>query len=501
MSTLLEAISVALVRWDRLTAMPVYRAVGVGLGLFGLGIWLITPTPSALTDAAWRTAGVGTLMALWWVGRVLPMAITGLVPLLAFPILGLVPFRAVAAQYAHPLNLLMLGGLLLGHAVERAGLHHRLVAWVLAPRWVRAGPQRVIYALMVVAAVLSALLSNTATTLMLLPLALGLGRLCAGDRRTASAFVLALAYASSIGGAATLVGTPPNAILAATAPELSFAGWMLIGVPFVCGALPLAAFVITRIAVPMPTRFREPIAPPRIGAWSGAERWVVVVLGLALLGWLTRQDLRLTEAVILPGWASLLPPGYAEDAWVALLAAAVLFLAPVPPGAEGRFLLEPRRVERSVPWSVLLLLGGGFALAHGIEHTGLTRSLAQVTGGLASLHGQGGLGPLWVIGVIALIMTGLTELTSNTATTQIVLPILAAGAAAAGVDPMLWMVPATLSASCAFMMPVATAPNAIACEAGGVAPADLAWAGLWLNGAVALWVVLLTWLLVPVIFA
>lgn len=499
MTTWLTTISDALARWDRLTGHPTYRWVGVGLGIVGVALALSIEPPAGIGLSAWRTAVIGALMAVWWVGRVLPMAVTGLVPLIAFPVLAILPFREVAATYFHPLNLLMLGGLLLGHAVERSGLHQRLVAAVLGPAVVRRGPRRVVFALMLVAAVLSALISNTAVALMLLPLALGLGRACSDDPRHRSAFVLGLAYAASIGGAATLVGTPPNAILAAAAPSVGFASWMLVGVPFVIGALPLAALLVTRVAIPLPARFATPPQAPWIGPWARSELWVVAVLGFSFVGWATRKDIALAEGLRVPGWGALLPPGYAEDAWVALLGAAVLFLAPATPGTEGRFVLEPRIVERSVPWSVLLLLGGGFALAHAIESSGLSATLAGATAWLGALHGAGPVGPALAVLAIALLMTAVTEIASNTATTQILLPVLAAGAAVAGVDPLLWMVPATLSASCAFMLPVATAPNAIACEAGGVAPADLAWAGLWLNGLVALWVVVVTMVLVPLL--
>lgn len=500
MERLLTSLAAALARWDRATKNPAYRWGGAVLGLGLLAGWLLLPAPSGVGDSAWRVAGVGALMALWWVGRVLPLWLTGLVPLVAFPLLGAQGLGEVALAYLHPLNLLMLGGLLLGHGVERVRLHQRLVAAVLSPAWVRRGPQRVVLAMMVVTALLSGLISNTATTLMLLPLAMGLARTCTEDRRERGAFVLALAYAASIGGASTLVGTPPNAVLASMSSEISFARWMGIGVPFVLGALPLAAWVVTRVAVRLPATFVEPPARPSLGRWTGPERWLVGILAAAFVLWLTRGSLVLTEGLVIPGWERLLPQGWAQDAWVALLGAAVLFFLPVGDSGEGRFVLEPRRVVTGVPWSVLLLLGGGFALAGAIEASGLTATLAGATSGLGRLASGGFLGGIVVLLALSALMTSLTEVASNTATSQVLLPVLAAGAVSAGIDPLLWMVPATLSASCAFMMPVATAPNAIACEAGGVAPADMAWAGLWLNGLLILWTVVLSVVLVPLIF-
>lgn len=432
------------------------RLVGTLLGLAVFGVVLALPCPDGMTLEAQRCAGVAALMAIWWLGRVFPMAVTALVPLLAFPALGITDIKTAAAPFAHPLNFLMLGGFVMGHAIEEVGLHRRVTSALLAPAYIRKRPKLVLLALMVAAAGLSGLVSNTATMVMMLPIALALA---ARVSTTAGpAFAMALAYACSIGGVSTLIGTPPNAVLAGLV-DISFAEWMRFGVPFVLLALPAAWLVVSRLALPrVEGEVERPEAGPRLpGLYA-----VISVVALAMVAWLTRRGLG-----PIPAWGEHL-----HDAWIAVGAAFILFLVPHP---ERRFLLRWVRVERAIPWSVLLLLGGGFSLAKGVETSGLTAYLATFTAQLATL-------PPWLaVAALALGITFLTELTSNTATTQIVLPLLLAGATLAGVDPLLWMVPATMSASCAFMMPVATAPNAIACEAGGVQAPTLARTGLALN--------------------
>jgi len=504
---LLTTISALVGRWDALTGHPLYRVTGVILGLGVFTALLLAPSPPGLSVLAHRTGAVAVLMALWWVGRVLPMAITALVPLVAFPLLGVLSVKDAALPFAHPLNVLMLGGFVIGHAMEEAGLHERLVAGLLRPAWIRASPGRVLLALMLAAAVLSGLVSNTATTLMLLPVAIALGRVCTSDARLQTAFVLGLAYAASLGGVGTIIGTPPNAVLAGLRPQVTFARWAAVGVPFVALGVPVAWWVVTRVALPLPRRFDKPPQAPALPRWSLAEASIVGLLALALLGWFTHKPVPL-GAFTLPGWSQGFAERWTHDALVAIGIAVLLFLVPALPAERrkhpGSFLLSIRRLDRGVPWSVLLLLGGGFSLAAAVKATRLTEWLTGATTGLAALQdafGEGSvLGLALAVLVLCLIMTFLTELTSNTATSQIVLPVLAAGAASAGIDPLVWMIPATISASCAFMMPVATAPNAIASQAGQVAPGDMAWGGLVLNVCLAVLVTIVAVVWVPWVF-
>ncbi len=483
-------------RWESLRVHPRYRTVGL-LGaatLFAGLLWV--PAPEGLTVPAQRAAALLAAMAWLWIGGVIPLAVTALLPLVFVPLLGLGKMNTTAAAYFDPLNILMLGGFILGHAMESVGLHRRLTAWLLAPAWVRASPRRVLFALMAATAALSALMSNTATMLMMLPLALTTAALSSSNTKVRLAFPLGCAYAASIGGLATLIGTPPNAVLAAQAPvligrEVSFAGWMAIGVPFVVLAIPAAwwAVVATRR---VPDVAEHPIAAPEVLPWSAAERSVVGVVALALIAWITRLPIDLGPVTV-PGWAARVGP--VDDAWVAMVAAVVLFLLPREPGRGGEPIVVWSRVERAIPWGVLLLLGGGFALAGAIEKSGLTDWLAQAGPWLAR----------WPLPVatfaICASMVALTEFTSNAAAAQISIPLFAAAAQGAGVDPMVWLVPCTFAVSCGFMMPAGTGPNAIASEAGGVRPGDMAYAGLLVNVACAVLATAVSLVGVPWVFA
>jgi sodium-dependent dicarboxylate transporter 2/3/5 len=466
----LSKISAWVSAWERSQERLGYRVGGLVLGLAVAALIALAEPPPDLPREAQLTGAVAACMALWWVLAVLPMTVTALVPLVAFPLLGIASIKTVAAPYASHVLFLMLGGFILGHGMETVGLHRRLTAALLAPAWVRSGPRRVLLALMLSCALLSALVSNTATTVMLLPVAVSLAGVAGLAERGRAGFVLGLAYAASIGGTATLVGTPPNAVLSGLV-EISFARWLSIGVPFALIALVMAWWVVGRWMVP---RSGEPVTAPEAQEWTRGEAGVTGVIALAMLAWLTRRSLDL-GVITVPGWSSWLPhPGAVTDAWVAIAAAMALFLLPADRD-DRAFLLTWSETERAVPWGVILLLGGGFSLAKTIESSGLTTWLAGSVASLGSLPEAAG------VGALCLGMTFLTELTSNTATSQIVLPLLLAAAPVADVDPLVWMVPATLSASCAFMMPIATAPNAIASEAGGVKGGDMALCGLVLN--------------------
>ncbi len=455
-----------------------YRMRGVMSGAVVAAVLWMLPTPEGLTSDAHAVAVMSAVMVMWWVGQVLPMAVTAMVPLIVLPLVGTSSLAEVARSYAHPLLYLMLGGFVLGHGMERVGLHLRLTAWMLGPERVRRSPRSVLAVLMLVCAVLSGLISNTATTLMMLPLATSLAARCGGGRLR-PAFVLGLAWSASIGGMSTLVGTPPNAVFAGMSETLlqrsiGFGSWMWVGVPTVLLMLPIAWWTISSWGFALGRRFDTPLVCPEVPAPHPAERVVLGIAGLALLAWLTRSD-KMLGIVTIPGWSRWFDARGTElDAVVALVAAFAIFL--VPSGRSDRaHLVRWGEAERAIPWSVLLLLGGGFAMAAAIGSSGLTAWLAS---GAVALRGL----PLPVtVLALCLVMTFVTEVTSNTATATIALPLLAEAAVAAGVDPMAWMVPATLSASCAFMMPIATAPNAIASQAGGVEARDMARAGLVLN--------------------
>lgn len=493
-----EQILSILAQWDALKAEPRWRLGGVLAGLAGLGLLLSLPLPEGLSETGRRAGAITLLLSGFWLGGVLPMAVTALIPLVAFPLLGLMSVNEAAAPYADPLIFLMLGGSLLACAMEEVGLHRRILALLLAPAAVRRDPRRVVLALMATATAVSGFISNTATMLMMVPLALSVVASLqphlpdTARLRLRSAAMLGLAYSCSIGGVATLVGTAPNAVLARTAAgigrEVSFLQWSLIGVPFVLICLPLAWLVITRVAIPLPDRCSTPLQAPAPPPWLPGEATVLLTLAACLLAWVTRQPIDLGFALV-PGWSSLLP-AKVDDGWVSIVAVLLLFLLPRPAGlplppqqndlsgedaSEDRFLLSWRRAARRIPWSVLLLLGGGFSMARAIETSKLTDWLAGEVSGISALP------PALAVLLICVGISTLSAFTSNTATTQVALPFLAAGAQAAGIDPLLWMIPATISASCDFTMAVGTPPNAIAAEVGQVAASDMAFAGIFLN--------------------
>jgi sodium-dependent dicarboxylate transporter 2/3/5 len=499
------------------------RLIALAVGLLALALTLILPPPPDLSPAGWRMAGVALLMASWWIGEALPIAATALVPLVAFPTLAIAPSREVAQEYGHHLIFLFLGGFMIAVAMERWGLHKRIALHIV----LRAGesPRRLIGGFLVAVAVLSMWISNTATTLMILPVAMAVVRHLAAraslegrqdervrelaERNLGSVLLLTVAYAASAGGIATLIGTPPNIILAGQMrelfpelPEIGFARWMMLGVPASVCLLALVHFVVPRLGSEIPLdRFelgqsgREVLREQlrALGPVSDGERKVLVGFLLAAALWISRSGINLGDFV-LPGWEQLFPqPGYLHDATVAIAVGLTLTVlrghgAAV---ANGRSVpvLDWESIRRRTPWGILLLFGGGFALARGFQVTGLAAWIGS------HLHALGHLPlPLILLG-ICLATTFLTEVTSNTATSTMLMPILAATAVSLDVHPALLMVPAALSASCAFMLPVATPPNAIVFGSGWLSIPRMARVGLVLNVAGAIVLSLLCWLL------
>ncbi len=424
--------------------------------------------------AAWRMAGVAFWMACWWVGEALPLAATALLPVALFPVLGLLPAAETCAQYGHHLILLFLGGFLLARALSRWQVDERIALLVL--RVAGGGTRGIVFGMMVASAGLSMWVSNSATAAMMMPVGLAVLTHASGEsptRRFGTAIMLGIAYAASIGGVGTLVGTPPNVLLAATLEDLAgirigFAEWMLVGVPVVALALPLVWAWLVFVAYPPESRtlsagralFAERLR--ELGPLTPGGRRTGAVVALTALAWLTR-----------PLWEGLIPGALRlSDASVGIAGALLLFV--VPAGAEGERLLE-RQVWRELPWNVLLIFGGGLALAKGFAETGLADALGALVVGGGALPRA-----LFVVLVAAAVIL-LTEFASNTASTAMILPLLAASAAALGLPAPLLMVPAALAASMAFMMPAGTPPNAIVFGTGRVRLADMLRAGAGAN--------------------
>ena len=413
------------------------------------------------SHACW-TGAVAMLCVVWWIFEPIPIPATSIIPLAAFPLLGVLPQDKVAAAYGNELILLMLGGFILSAAMERSGAHRRIALGMVNVIG-GTGSRRIVLGFMAATAALSMWISNTATVLMMLPIALAVIAQ-SPDKKLALPLLLALAYGSSIGGLGTPIGTPPNLVFmqqyeSFTGNTVSFSQWMSWGLPVVLIFLPLAGLWLTR-----KLDYRGVLVIPSAGAWRPEERRVLIVFGLTALAWITRLE-------PFGGWSTWFDLRGANDAIVALIAVVILFLTP---NGRGGKLIDWESAER-VPWGILILFAAGISIAQAFVESGLSRAIGDQLAVLASLH------PLIMIATIALIVTFLTETTSNTATTILLMPILASAALGAGIDPGLLMVPAAMSASCAFMLPVATAPNAIVFGSGQVTVASMAREGIVLN--------------------
>ena len=399
------------------------------------------------------TLAVTVWCALWWVTEPVAAPVTALLPLALFPAFGVLDGRQVAQSYGHELILLLAGGFMLSRALEKNGAHRRMALGMVRLFGARSG-RSLLFGFAAAAALVSMWISNTATTLMLLPVALAILEPYP-DARLRAPLILVIAYAASVGGLGTPIGTPPNLVFMqvyeqATGTRYGFVDWMLLGVPVVALMVPLLALWLARGLGDSPPA-RLPALPP----WSACERRVLLVFALTAIAWVTRTE-------PFGGWSALTGLR-AGDAAVALLA--VVAMCVIPDGRDGR-LLDWETAER-VPWGALVLFGGGIALATAFESSGLSDAAAGHLAALGAL-------PLPVL-LVALVggIVLLSEIASNTATAVLLMPILAATATGIGVDPALLMFPAVLAASVGFMLPVATAPNAIAYGSGHVHGRDM----------------------------
>ena len=423
------------------------------------------------------TAVVAWLCMLWWIFEPLPIPVTSLLPIAVFPISGVLTSEQVGASVGSPLIILLLGGFLLSRGMESTGAHHRIALSVVN---LVGGhkPRRLVLGFMIAGALLSMWISNTASILMLMPVALAVLASCSDRNSLAAPLLLGLAWSCSIGGLGTPIGTPPNLILVQvyeenTAQTISFGQWMSWGIPVVLTLLPLAWWWVTR-AVPK----ELDIQLPAVGPWRSAERRVLVVFGLTAVAWITRAE-------PFGGWQTWLDLPAANDASVALLAVVALF---VVRDDQGEPLIDWAKASQ-IPWGVLLLFGGGICLARAFVASGLSAQVGDALTAVAAL-------PVFAMMLLlALAVTFLTEATSNTATTALLMPVLAAVALAVEIDPLWLMVPAAMSASCAFMLPVATAPNAVVFGSGELPIRRMVREGFALNLIGALLIATVAWVL------
>jgi sodium-dependent dicarboxylate transporter 2/3/5 len=411
--------------------------------------------------ACW-TAAITVICAVWWIFEPIPIPATSLIPLATLPIIGVLTPAQVGESYGSPLVLLLMGGFILSTAMEKSGAHRR-VALGMVNLFGGNSSRRLVFGFMAAAAVLSMWISNTATTLMLLPVALAVIER-SDDDNLAIPLLLGIAYAASVGGIGTPIGTPPNLVFREiyqqnTGIEIGFLTWMSWGVPVVLIFVPIIALWLTRRL-----NHQGQVDMPKVGAWQTEERRVFIVFAFTALAWITRSQ-------PFGGWKTWLDVPGANDASVALLAVVAMFLIP---NGKGSRLLDWETAGR-IPWGMLILFGGGIAIAKAFVVSGMSAALGSALAGIA------GWPILAMMAVICLCITFLTEMTSNTATTTLMMPILAAAAIAAGIAPEALMVPAAMSASCAFMLPVATAPNTIVFSTGRFTTRLMAREGLVLN--------------------
>lgn len=458
---------------------------GILLFLIILVFFDLDPEKPEVTSAF----AVAALMAVWWITEAVPIAVTALIPVVLFPVLGVADGKAISSAYFNHVIFLFIGGFLMALAMEKWNLHKRIALKILLA--VGVSPAKILFGFMFATAFLSMWISNTATAMMMLPIVMSVIKAVEVQldeksiSRYATGLLLGVAYSASVGGMATLVGTPPNlafgriySIMFPGAPAISFADWMAVGVPL---AAVMFAVVFTYLRILFVPRksdasgARDNIrrAAKRLGGMRREEGIVLAAfISMAAL-WIFRKDID-AGILVVPGWSGLFTnPEYLNDGTVAMAISVLLFM--IPSKSDNKEYILDWPTARNLPWRIVILFGGGFALAQGLADSGFSGWLGEQMVFLRGIH------PLVVIIFIALALSFLTELTSNTATAQIILPIMASMAVSMQVHPLLFMLPATLAASMAFMLPVATPPNAIIFGSGKITINTMARNGFMLN--------------------
>jgi sodium-dependent dicarboxylate transporter 2/3/5 len=502
------------------------RRIGLALGPLAFALTALTAPPAGMPEGAWAVAGLTLWMAAWWMTEAMPLAVTAMLPFVILPLAGVSDAETTASTYYSPILFLLLGGAFIALAVERTGLHRRLALAILRGVGAEGGAVRLLVAFMLTAALLSMFISNTSTTLIMMPMALAvieggspsssaavgqqglppsssaavgqqglppsgsepIGQqgipsrddACVQQDGIHGALPMGIAFAATIGGLGTIVGSPTNAIAVGVLDKLAgvritFAEWSLYGIPLVLLAVPLAAAIVARVQKVAAHPFDVAAARAAIdgqAAWTAPERRLVPVAFVTFIAWATQP--------LVSAW---LPPGSWTDGTIAVIAALALFLAP---DGTGRPLLVWHEAERA-PWSVIFMFGGGLALAGGMAASGLA---AWIGGALLPLAA-------WPLLLVALAMTvlviAITEFASNVATATGIVPVVAALVVALGADPVLLALPAALASSWGFMLPAGTGPNAIAWATGRIRIGAMVQAGALLDVAGAVLIVAVVW--------
>ncbi len=448
--------------------------------------------PEGLTPEANAVLATTIWMAVWWISEAVPISVTALLPIVLFPITGGLSLSDTTAQFGHKYVFLYLGGFVIAIAIERWGLHRRIALNII--KWIGTDVRMIILGFMIATAFLSMWISNTATAVMMLPIAVAIVKQLEDNPNTIAnenllfgkSLMLAVAYSASIGGIATLIGTPPNLVLAGIVNELydveiTFAQWIKLGLPLSILMLIGCWFYLTRFAFNFEQKEfpggKKEIARllTQIGKICYEEKAVLIIFVVTAMAWMGRS--------ILQTWIPAI-----DDTIIAMTSAIILFIIPTQDGTR-KIINWEEAVQ--MPWGIILLFGGGMALAEGFESSGLAEYLASYMSRLD------GLSLLLIIGVVVMIVNFLTEVTSNLATTAMILPILASMAVTLGVNPYYLLVSATLAASCAFMLPVATPPNAVVFGAGYLSISDMVKTGIFLNVFSIILITLLIYFILP----
>jgi len=478
--------------------MPAYKKKGfsIGIGLFFILIFL--PTPEGLSLDAWRVAAIAVLMAVWWATEAIPVAVTAFLPLALFPLMGITSFEEAAVPYANKNIYLFLGGFILALGIENSGLHKRIALKMIIA--VGSSGASLVGGFMLVAALISMWVMNTSTTLMLLPIGLAVCTVMADTipglsdkqkRNFDTALLLGIAYAATIGGMSTLIGTAPNIVFSSFMQdtygvEISMLNWMMLGVPLAAVLLFGAWYSLTKIVFKI--NFKASIESrnelqkmlKEMGSLTKDEIRISIIFGLAVFAWISRK--LLVKIDFLSGLT---------DAGIAIIAAILIFMTP---SASRRGDLLKWEKSKELPWGLLILFGGGLSLASQISSTGLGIWIGESLIVLSTIP------PIFLILAVATLIIFLTEITSNVTTTTTFLPVFGGVAIAIGVLPVSLTIPVCLAASCAFMLPVATPPNAIVYGSNKFTIATMMRAGIALNIIGILVVTIFSYYLAPIIF-
>lgn len=464
------------------------KLIGFWLGICVLVICIIVPTPNGMKPEALRALGVALLMAIWWVSECIPIYATAFVPIALFPILGILTAGATSENYGHNYVLMLLGGFFLAKSIELSGLHKRVALYIISK--LGTSRKRIILSFMIATAFLSFWIANVAVVLLMLPIALAIvdkeEENADRNPKFGLAMMLAIAYAASIGGTGSLIGTPPNMVFAGVyaktfpnMPEIDFLEWMKLGTPIVIILLPiiwiyiLKYFKISGNFAGSKEIIRNEIKS--LGNITVMEKRVFFVFVLTAIGWIFRRDIELGNFII-PGWSSILGiKDYVHDSTVAIISSLLLFSLPTGKTKSSQKRLLDWESASKVPWGVVMIVGGGYAIAESFNHTGLADFLGSKLSFISAYP------TIIILVIVIFLMIFITEINSNTATANIFLPVLAAMAIAGKINPLLLMIPATFACSFSFMLPSGTGTNAVIFGSNRVTIPEMAKCGLGLN--------------------